>query len=458
MALTPEEERRVEELLAQAVEEGRRMGRTASLRRVMASAARRVLRADYEAAAAVLEAVGVARALQELASLFLPGSVERWRERMRPTIAGVMEAVEELKEDVLGPFDLEDPVMAEFLDDYVSELAGRLSDTTHRQVMETIREAQGEGLSTPQTARRIRERSGIESPRRAKLIARNELQRTSGGAAWKHSLESGVVKEKIRHEQMDEDTRDSHLPLDGERRPIGEPYSNGEQYAGETDIQCRGWDEFVIDFAALEDPARAAGGGPGGGGDDPPAGGGGAGGGPEDPDDLIRQALDGRELSADEIERLAEHAALAGFYPEPNVRVKGRLAGRVFRGEVLERGALTSSEAQHYFRHVEEREEWPEGTTEDEYLESARRVVRDPASGVYLSRYVPRGDAPVLSFAGRSGEDRGPKGRGWILVEYRPDIGSWATVFQPDAGLGHLTGSEDRRDGKWLRRPDGVSE
>lgn len=252
MPLTPDEERRLEQEFEAREREALRVGESLALLRIIASAARRVLRADYEAAREIVERVGIARALSELAELFLPGSVERWRERMRPVITDVVTAATEPKEEVLGvSFDERNPRMAEFLETYVSELAGRVSQTTHDQVVEVIREAQDEGLSVPKTAERIRERSDIESRRRAELIARNELQRTSKGASWVQALESGVVSGKRRHEMDDLKTRPEHRELDGEERAIDEPYSNGELWAGQLDINCRGWDEFLIDFDAL---------------------------------------------------------------------------------------------------------------------------------------------------------------------------------------------------------------
>lgn len=296
MPLDPKDVRKVEGLLEEAAKEGRQAGERASLRRVMLSAARRLLRADYEAAASIVEGSGVAGALGRLAETFLPGVVARWRERMRPVLSDVAFAATEPKEGILGvSFDEGNATMAEFLDGYVSELANTVGETTYRHVMEAIHEALREGRSVENTARAIRERSSVESPKRARLIARNELQRITKGASWVQALESGVVSGKRRNEQMDSKTRPEHRLLHGEERAIGEPYSNGELWAGETEINCRGWDEFLLDFGALgargerEGEGRASlqeetvGGVGAGGGSGAGAGGGSGGGGGEDP-------------------------------------------------------------------------------------------------------------------------------------------------------------------------------
>ncbi len=251
MALTPEEERKVAAAIEEAAAAGRKWGLRAALRRTIESRARALLGEDYGAARTILVRLGLEGAAQRMAEMFLPESRRRWEEGLRPTIEGVMEATVEPAEDVLGPLRPENPDVARFLDGYVSELASRLSQTSYDQVMEEIRDAQREGRSVDDAAEKIGQLEETQKPSRARLIARNELQRTSKGASWQQALRSGLVSEKIRREQHDDKVREEHRRIQGERRPIGEAYSNGEQFAGERDINCRGYDEFVVDLDAI---------------------------------------------------------------------------------------------------------------------------------------------------------------------------------------------------------------
>lgn len=254
MPLSPEERRQIEEAVAAAEQDATAEGLRIALLVVLVSASRRALKEDYAAARAALEGLTLARAAEGLAELFLPGSRERWTRSMRPVIEDVATAVTSPAAEVYGAFDPERGAMADFLDVYVSGLADRVSETTYEQVMEEIGSAQREGRSVSDTAKRIEETGEIETPKRARLIARNELQRTSKGASWAQVLESGLVSHKIRREQHDGKVRPEHKAMEGERVAIDEPYSNGELWAGHTDINCRGYDQFVIDFDKLENP------------------------------------------------------------------------------------------------------------------------------------------------------------------------------------------------------------
>ena len=231
---------------AEAKKASRRAARV-SLIRMIAAAMRRTLREDYRDALQTL-LVGGPLALQRE---FPARSIDRWKKALRPVVSDTAEAVTASKVDILGELDPEGPVMERFLDTYTSELAGRLSTTTYAHVMDVVRDAQLHGWSVEETARKIREKAGIQTPHRARLIARNELQRTTGGARYVQAQTSGVVRGKVRREILDEVTRDSHEKMHGEFRPLTQAYSNGEMWAGQSEVNCRGWDEYVIDFDAL---------------------------------------------------------------------------------------------------------------------------------------------------------------------------------------------------------------
>lgn len=448
MPLSPQERRRAEEALRAAAEEGRRAGRNEGLRGVIAARARQVLREDYRRAGEILEGSNTLKgALYHMARLFLPGSVARWRERMRPVVNDTAEAATAPAAEVLGPFDARRPAANDFLERYVSELADRVSETTYGHVMETIREAEGQGLTVPETAKRLRERAGIETPKRAKLIARNELQRITKGAAWAQALESGLIRGKRRHEQHDEKTRDSHRELDGEERAIDEPYSNGELWAGQTDINCRGWDEFLIDYEALE--ARGA---------EPPEE-------PEreepeelgDPHDEIARVFAQEQISEAEaeamVERIAERASRRGFDTAARIKAGKVIADKKleWEGRVVGRDDRLPTDVQHFLKHVLARKEWPAGTDLEAYLASVREVIEDPETGVFVNRFGGRGREQI-GFVRRAKDLAGPNSKGWVLVEYVLETGFVHTAFQPEDGYAGIFAN--RRIVRWLRRPE----
>lgn len=163
---------------------------------------------------------------------------------------------------------------------------------------------------------------------------------------------------------------------------------------------------------------------------------------------LIREVAEtGRRPTDVEVQRLREHIAQAGFHPLSLARGGGRVAGLSWRGRAL-RGSdpLTTAEV-HYLWHVVRRREWPPGVELEAYLQSARDVVLDPTSGVFLSRY--EGQLQV-GLIGASGALRGPGGRSSVLIEYRVELGHWVTAFQIE--LADLSPPR-RSEFRWLLMP-----
>ena len=159
----------------------------------------------------------------------------------------------------------------------------------------------------------------------------------------------------------------------------------------------------------------------------PPA----AGGSPSRADQLILAAATGaRRLSDEELREVLEHVAHAGFDPRPDRR--GRTAAE-----------------KHFRKHVIEQREWPEDTTFEQYLASARMVVLDPRSSIMTSQYYREHQLAVI---GPSGSMRGPKGGDWIVVEYRLGLGHWTTVFQPEDLQHDFIHVPRRENVRWLRR------
>jgi len=164
---------------------------------------------------------------------------------------------------------------------------------------------------------------------------------------------------------------------------------------------------------------------------------------------LSKEVTDKYRLTTDELRRVLEHIAAAGFDPTPNARVGGRLTGIQWQGATLKGSDRLTSAEVHFLRHVVANSEWPTGTTLNDYIQSIRDVILDRRSGVIIGRYQ---GALQLTIIRLSGALRGPNGSPWVLVDYRIGLAHWMTAFQPPAGLSVLR-SGDRESIKWLRRP-----
>jgi len=93
----------------------------------------------------------------------------------------------------------------------------------------------------------------IVAGHRPETIIRTERGRAIRSGARSISLEAGA-KSRIRREVGDHRTRPSHRKIMGEEVPMDRPYSNGEMYPGEVDINCRGWEEFNFSPKVADHP------------------------------------------------------------------------------------------------------------------------------------------------------------------------------------------------------------
>jgi len=165
--------------------------------------------------------------------------------------------------------------------------------------------------------------------------------------------------------------------------------------------------------------------------------------------DLIRVGgLGLRELSNDELQKIVEKVANSGFNRENTSLVKPEMAGLVWKGKPLKIGERLPADEWHFVKHVLARQEWPEGTSLDEYLESLRTVIRSPENGIMISKY--QGIYWQIAFIADSGQWRGVGGSDFILVEYRDGYGFWITGFQPVDLQRQL--NVHRSDIRWLRK------
>lgn len=165
-------------------------------------------------------------------------------------------------------------------------------------------------------------------------------------------------------------------------------------------------------------------------------------------DELIKElAATGRIPTDSETEQLRTYIAQAGFDPQARERARGLLSGLDWQGRVLVGRDVLPPTDVHYLRHVVLKKEWPAGTTPTDFIDSLWQVVRSDSSGIFLSHYQ---SALQVGCIGHSGDNRGPGGFDWILVEYRVDTGFWVTGFQLEwASLI----SPQRTNVRWLRNP-----
>jgi|GEM_PF-859656 len=165
-------------------------------------------------------------------------------------------------------------------------------------------------------------------------------------------------------------------------------------------------------------------------------------------DDLIRVAgLGLRELTPEELKRIVQHVAKAGFDPNGLEKCGGRLVGLVWNGKTLKGSDRLPPGEVHYLRHVVYGQEWPANTTLNEYYQSLREVIEDENSGIVVHKI---GSEWQVGFLNTSSEWRGLAGNDIIFVDYRLSISYWVTGYQPD-DFESLLASSKWSNIKWLR-------
>lgn len=154
-------------------------------------------------------------------------------------------------------------------------------------------------------------------------------------------------------------------------------------------------------------------------------------------DDLIRMAgLGLRELTAEELQRVVKYAAGTGF-SNGLEKCGTRVAGLIWDGKVIHSSDKLPTGIVHYLRHVVYKQEWPEGTSIEDYYISLKNTILDQGTKVVVSKYA---NYWQLGFWGSDGT--------W--VDYRVQYGHWSTGFKPES-LEKILNSEYRSSIKWLK-------
>lgn len=144
-------------------------------------------------------------------------------------------------------FDLDAPFVEDFVKSRANQLAGNVTDTTYAAIQDALSEGIAEGESIPDLSARIRHVFDVASTSRATTIARTETISAYNGAAASVASSYGndVVAGQEWIATRDSRVREQHAERDGERVPIGEPFSGGLAYPGDPSgdpgdvINCR---------------------------------------------------------------------------------------------------------------------------------------------------------------------------------------------------------------------------
>ena len=150
---------------------------------------------------------------------------------------------------VLGSFDLENPIMREYLEGYTSKLADTLSETSYANFERILLGAQSEGLSVQDAARRLQEEVPELNRTRAVLISRTELHSTSEGARLEQARYSGVVSGKTWRHSGKANFRPEHKAQDGVTVALDERFPDGSDHPSDPNCAC--WIAYEINREVL---------------------------------------------------------------------------------------------------------------------------------------------------------------------------------------------------------------
>ena len=134
--------------------------------------------------------------------------------------------------------------IAIWLDSKANIFAESINETTFNKLQREFAESLSEGESRDKLVGRIKETYGNIEKSRAATIARTEVQAASQKGTFEGYKQAGMPI-KIWVSVLDSRTRDSHASLDGEERPLNNPFSNGLMYPGDPSgpaeevINCR---------------------------------------------------------------------------------------------------------------------------------------------------------------------------------------------------------------------------
>src|SRR4051794_13164291 len=103
---------------------------------------------------------------------------------------------------------------------------------------------------------------------------------------------------------------------------------------------------------------------------------------------LLRDVSDShRQLTEIELHIILNYVSAAGFDSTAGETARRPLEGEIWRGQRLTAKSRLPPEVRHWLLHARIRQEWPDGTMQQHYVESLRQVILDPDSGIFVNHY-----------------------------------------------------------------------
>jgi len=133
-------------------------------------------------------------------------------------------------------FDPFKPSARRWIGNHTAMSIKTILDTNKADVKAIVMRGFDENQTTSQIAKQIRQFYTDQSPYKAMRVARTEVGAAAGFGQREAALQSGVVKTHRFLSSRDDRVRDSHIALDGEEKPIDEPYSNGQMFPGDPSV------------------------------------------------------------------------------------------------------------------------------------------------------------------------------------------------------------------------------
>ena len=121
-------------------------------------------------------------------------------------------------------FDLENPKVAEFLNEKPMKFAREINETTLKQLRKNLVEGVQAGEGIPELARRVQDVFEGATTYRARRTARTEVIGSSNFANNEALANSGVVNEKSWLSSLDNRVRDAHREAHNQTVKVDKPF------------------------------------------------------------------------------------------------------------------------------------------------------------------------------------------------------------------------------------------
>ena len=143
-------------------------------------------------------------------------------------------------------------------------------------------------------------------------------------------------------------------------------------------------------------------------------------------DDLLLKLIEtGRQASAEEVAAIIAHvvqAPFATYLSRVPINLRQLLAQKGISVPVR-----LSSLERHLFKRIYDEQQWPIGTTADDYIRDLHKVVAHPSVQIWTYRYFAQA---FVGFLAPSHVQKALKPESHIFVVYSPDYQTLTTGYQ----------------------------